>query len=209
MQHLLKHGTRWATAALALALLAACAGTQSLQADVSTHPQWPVGIPTGAPAYQWERLPSLRSGPLAAEQDALEAAADAVLAQAGWRLDTAQAQWTLSIEGQNLRTPRPPQSNVHIGIGIGIGVGHGRIQLGSLWPEPSPPLDRAQVVVLVRPAGAGPVAYETRASREAWAPPSTEQWRALVQAALRDFPLSRAQQNTVTIDLRPKDKITP
>jgi hypothetical protein len=70
-------------------------------------------------------------------------------------------------------------------------------------------LDRAQVVVLVRPAGAGPVAYETRASREAWGPPSTEQWRALVQAALRDFPLSRAQQNTVTIDLAPKDPKTP
>ena len=204
MQHLLKHGTRWATAALALALLAGCAGTQSLQAEVSTHPQWPAGIPTGAPAYQWERLPSLRSGPLAAEQDALEAAADAVLAQAGWRLAPAQPQWTLSIEGQNLRTARPAPSNVNIGIGIGFG--HGRIQIGSMWPESSPPLDRAQVVVLVRPAGQGPIAYETRASREAWGPPSAEQWRALVQAALRDFPLSRAQQNTVTIDLAPKEK---
>jgi hypothetical protein len=207
MQQLLKHTLRWITAALALALLAGCAGTQRLQAEVSTHPQWPAGIPTGAPAYQWERLPSMRSGPQAAEQDALEAAADAVLAQAGWRLDPAQPQWTLSIEGQNLRTPKPPTSNVHIGIGIGFG--HGRIQIGSLWPESSPPLDRAQVVVLVRPAGAGPVAYETRASREAWGPPSTEQWRALVQAALRDFPLSRAQQNTVTIDLAPKDPKTP
>lgn len=204
MQHLLKHGTRWATAALALALLAGCAGTQSLQAEVSTHPQWPAGIPTGAPAYQWERLPSLRSGPLAAEQDALEAAADAVLAQAGWRLAPAQPQWTLSIEGQNLRTARPAPSNVNIGIGIGFG--HGRIQIGSMWPESSPPLDRAQVVVLVRPAGQGPIAYETRASREAWGPPSAEQWRALVQAALRDFPLSRAQQNTVTIDPAPKEK---
>jgi hypothetical protein len=53
------------------------------------------------------------------------------------------------------------------------------------------------------------VAYETRASREAWVPPSTEQWRALVQAALREFPLSRAQQNTVTIDLTPKEKAKP
>lgn len=209
MQHVLTHGTYWATAALVLAVLTGCAGTQSLQAEVSTHPQWPAGIPTGTPAYQWERLPSLRSGPQATEQDALQAAADAVLAQAGWRLDPAQPQWTLSIEGQNLRTARPPPSNVHIGIGIGIGVGHGRIQLGSLWPEPSPPLDRAQVVVLIRPTGPGPIAYETRASREAWGPPSTEQWRALVQAALRDFPLSRAQQNTVTIDLAPKNKTTP
>lgn len=207
MQHLLKHGSRFATAALALALLAGCAGTQSLQAEVSTHPQWPAGMPTGAPAYQWERLPSLRSGTLAAEQDALEAAADAVLAQAGWRLDSAQPQWTLSIEGQNLRTARPAPSNVTIGIGIGLG--HGRIQLGSLWPETNPPLDRAQVVLLVRPVGAGPVAYETRASREAWGPPSTEQWRALVQAALRDFPLSSARQNTVTIDLTPKEKEKP
>lgn len=209
MQHVLKVSTRWATAALALALLAGCAGTQSLQAEVSTHPQWPAGIPTGAPAYQWERLPSLRSGPQATEQDALEAAADAVLAQAGWRLDPAQPQWTLSIEGQNLRTPRPPPSNVHIGIGIGIGLGHGSIQLGSLWPEPNPPLDRAQVLVLVRPTGPGPIAYETRASREAWTPPSAEQWRALVQAALRDFPLNTAQDRTVTIDLAPKDKAKP
>jgi hypothetical protein len=209
MQHLLKLAPRWATAALALALLAGCAGTQSLQAEVSTHPQWPAGIPTGAPAYQWERLPSMRSGPQAAEQDALEAAADAVLAQAGWRLDPAQPQWTLSIEGQNLRTPRPPPSHVNIGIGIGIGVGHGRIQLGSLWPESSPPLDRSQVVLLIRPAAQGPIAYETRASREAWGPPNAEQWRAMVQAALRDFPLSSARQQTVTIDLTPKDKAKP
>lgn len=211
MQHPLTHNTRWALAALALALalLGGCAGPRSLQAEVSTHPQWPTGIPSGAPSYQWERLPSLRSGPLTAEQDALEAAANGVLAQAGWRLDAEPAQWTLSLEAQNLRTPRPPSSNVNIGIGIGIGLGQGRIQLGSLWPNPSPPLDRAQVVILIRPAGQGPIAYETRASREAWGSPSAEQWRALVQAALRDFPLNTAVQRNVSIELEPQDKTAP
>jgi hypothetical protein len=205
MQHLLKHGTRWATAALALALLAGCAGTQSLQAEVSTHPQWPAGIPTGAPAYQWERLPSLRSGPQARDQDAWEAAANEVLAQAGWRLDPAQAQWSVQLEGQTQRAPTQQPS----GLNIGIGLGHGNIQLGSMWPATQTPMDRSHVVILIRPTGSGPIAYETRATREAWGQANAEQWRALVQAALRDFPLNRAQQNTVTIDLAPKDQAKP
>lgn len=209
MQHLLKHGTRWATAALALALLAGCAGTQSLQAEVSTHPQWPAGIPTGSPTYQWERLPSLRSGPQARDQDAWEAAANEVLAQAGWRLDPAQAQWSVQLEGQTQRAPTQQPSGLNIGIGIGIGLGHGNIQLGSMWPATQTPMDRSHVVVLIRPTRSGPVAYETRATREAWGQPNAEQWRALVQAALRDFPLNRAQQNTVTIDLAPKDQAKP
>lgn len=208
MQHLLKHITRWAAGALALVLLAGCAGTRSLQAEVSTHPQWPAGIPTGAITYQWERLPSLRSGPQAAVQDALEAAANEVLAQAGWRLDASLAQWAVSIE-QNLRAPTPPSSNFNLGVGIGIGMGHGHIQLGSMWPQSQAQKDRSQVVVLIRPAGQGPIAYETRASREAWGPPSNEQWRALVQAALRDFPIGSARHDTVTIDLAPKNKPTP
>jgi len=207
MQHLLKHGTRWATAALALALLAGCAGTQSLQADVSTHPQWPSGIPTGSPTYQWERLPSLRSGPQARDQDAWEAAANEVLAQAGWRLDPAQAQWSVQLEGQTQRASSAKPSGLNIGIGIALG--HGHFQLGSMWPATQPPMDRSHVVILIRPIGSGPIAYETRATREAWGQPNAEQWRALVQAALRDFPLNRAQQNTVTIDLAPKDKAKP
>jgi hypothetical protein len=207
MQHLLKHSTRRATAALALALLAGCAGTQSLQAEVSTLPQWPAGIPTGQPAYQWDRLPSLRSGPQARDQDALEAAANEALAQAGWRLDPAQAQWSVQLEGQTQRAPTPQPSGLNIGIGIGLG--HGHIQLGSMWPATQTPMDRSHVVILIRPTGSGPIAYETRATREAWGQPNAEQWRALVQAALRDFPLSSARQQTVTIDLTPKDKAKP
>jgi hypothetical protein len=94
-------------------------------------------------------------------------------------------------------------------LNIGIGLGHGHIQLGSMWPATQTPMDRSHVVILIRPTSSGPIAYETRATREAWGQPNAEQWRALVQAALRDFPLSRAQQNTVTIDLAPKDPKTP
>jgi hypothetical protein len=184
-----------------------CAGTNRLQAEVNTHPQWPAGIPTGQPAYQWDRLPSLRSGPQARDQDALEAAANEALAQAGWRLDPAQAQWSVQLEGQTQRAPTPQPSGLNIGIGIGLG--HGHIQLGSMWPATQTPMDRSHVVILIRPTSSGPIAYETRATREAWGQPNAEQWRALVQAALRDFPLSRAQQNTVTIDLAPKDPKTP
>ena len=78
-----------------------------------------------------------------------------------------------------------------------------------MWPATQTPMDRSHVVILIRPTGSGPIAYETRATREAWGQPNPEQWRALVQAALRDFPLSSARQQTVTIDLAPKDKTTP
>lgn len=209
MQHRLIRIATGLALGLTLATLMGCAGMNRLQAEVSTHPQWPAGIPTGNPTYQWERLPSQRSGPQAAEHDALEAAANEVFARAGWRLDPQQPQWTVQIDGQTERAPSPPPSNFNLGVGIGIGVGHGHIQLGSMWPATQPPMDRSQVVVLIRPAGSGPVAYETRATREAWGQPNAAQWRALVQAALRDFPLSRAQKNTVTIDLAPKDKTTP
>jgi len=209
MQHRLMRHAAGPALGLTLATLMGCAGTNRLQAEVNTYPQWPAGLPTGQPAYQWDRLPSLRSGPQARDQDALEAAANAVLAQAGWRLDPTQAQWTVQVEGQTQRAPSPPPSNFNLGVGIGIGVGHGHIQLGSIWPAMQTPLDRSHVMVLIRPIGSGPIAYETRATREAWGQPNAEQWRALVQAALRDFPLNRAQQNTVTIDLAPKDKAKP
>ena len=209
MQHRLIRIATGLALSLALATLIGCAGMNRLQADVSTHPQWPAGIPTGTPTYQWERLPSQRSGPQATELNALEAAANEILAQAGWRLDPQQPQWTVQVDGQTQRAPSPPSSPFNLGVGIGIGVGHGHIQLGSMWPTTPTPMDRSQVVILIRPAGSGPVAYETRATREAWGQPSPAQWRALVQAALRDFPLSRAQKNTVTLDLAPKDKTTP
>jgi hypothetical protein len=209
MQHrLMRHAAGFALG-LTLATLMGCAGLNRLQAEVSTHPHWPAGIPTGTPTYQWERLPSQRSGPQAAEHDALETAANEVLAQAGWRLDPAQAQWSMQIEGQTQRAPSPPPSNFNLGVGIGIGAGNGHIQLGSMWPATQTSMDRSHVVVLIRPTGSGPIAYETRATREAWGQPNTEQWRALVQAALRDFPLSSARQQTVTIDLTPKDPKTP
>lgn len=209
MQHRLMRRAAGLALGLTLATLMGCAGTNRLQAEVSTHPQWPAGIPTGQPAYQWDRLPSLRSGPQARDEDALEAAANEALAQAGWRLDPAQAQWSVQLEGQTQRAPTPQPSGLNIGIGIGIGLGHGHIQLGSMWPATQTPMDRSHVVILIRPTSSGPIAYETRATREAWGQPNAEQWRALVQAALRDFPLSSARQQTVTIDLAPKDKTTP
>jgi hypothetical protein len=207
MQHRLMRRAAGLALGLTLATLMGCAGTNRLQAEVSTHPQWPAGIPTGQTAYQWDRLPSLRSGPQARDQDALEAAANEALAQAGWRLDPAQAQWSVQLEGQTQRAPTPQPSGLNIGIGIGLG--HGHIQLGSMWPATQTPMDRSHVVILIRPTSSGPIAYETRATREAWGQPNAEQWRALVQAALRDFPLSSARQQTVTINLAPKDKTTP
>ena len=78
-----------------------------------------------------------------------------------------------------------------------------------MWPATQTPMDRSHVVVLIRPVGSGPVAYETRATREAWGQPNAAQWRALVQAALRDFPLGSAREHTATIDLSPKDKTNP
>jgi hypothetical protein len=209
MQHRLIRIATGLALSLTLSALMGCAGMNRLQAEVSTHPQWPAGIPTGTPTYQWDRLPSLRSGPQARDQDALEVAANESFARAGWRLDTQQPQWTVQVDGQTQRPPSPPPSHFNLGIGIGIGVGHGHIQLGSMWPATQIPMDRSQVVVLIRPVGSGPIAYESRATREAWGQPNAAQWRALVQAALRDFPLSRAQQNTVTIDLAPKDKAKP
>jgi hypothetical protein len=108
MQHRLIRITTGLVLGLTLATLMGCAGMNTVQATVSAHPQWPAGVPTGQPTYQWERLPSLRSGPKAAEQDALEAAANLALTQAGWRLDAAQAEWTVRIEGQTERAPSPP-----------------------------------------------------------------------------------------------------
>jgi hypothetical protein len=209
MQHRLIRFTAGLALSLSIASLLGCAGLNRLQAEVSTHPQWPAGVPTGNPTYQWERLPSMRSGSAATEQDALEQAAHAVLAQAGWRLDPAQPQWTVQIQGQTQRAATPPPNPFNLGVGIGIGVGHGHIQWGSMWPATPTPMDRTQVVVLIRPNAPGPIAYESRATREAWGQPNAEQWGALVQAALRDFPLSSTRHQTVTIDLAPKGDKAP
>ena len=70
-----------------------------------------------------------------------------------------------------------------------------------MWPTTQIPMDRSHVVVLIRPVGSGPVAYETRATREAWGQPNAAQWRALVQAALRDFPQPPAGARQVNIEI--------
>ena len=84
--------------ALALATLSGCAALQTLSVDVSTFGEWPAARGPGARgSYAFERLPSQQQQ-RADEQQALETAAAAALARAGFTPVAAGAEPDLVVQ---------------------------------------------------------------------------------------------------------------
>lgn len=161
-------------------LLAACASTPP-QATVQVFTP-PAQVPAGA-TYRHERLPSQAAQPAQAQ---LEAAADALLAQAGLRRDDAAARLSLQVTLSQDQFVTGPYwgTGSSVGVGISGGGGGGGIGLGLGFPLGGGGVQTQQRVdVQLRDLANGQVLYQSQASGGGGASPV-----ALLQAALSGFP---------------------
>lgn len=221
---------RWAavTALGAALLLGGCASTYRVDNQVESFARWseagsasghqattPAGLPQAPQSYRFERLPSQREGETAARQTHLESLARDVLAPLGWTAvdGSTTSPWTVQVSANSLRQARSPWDDPwpHFWPMFGVGIGSngtrfsGQLVWGPMFPPMFPYNDRPhyqrKVSLVVRDAVSGRVVYETRAAHDGLWNDSPELWRAMISAALRDFPAPPAGAREVNVDL--------
>ncbi len=171
-----------------LVVLGGCAALRSVSSDVSSFGEWPAERKPGS--YAFERLPSQQAQ--AAESDALEAAAAAALAKAGF---------TPAPAGQ------PPEVLVQVGTRAsradyqpwddplwwrgGFGYWRHGPWLSPRWGlygRADFPRYEREVALLFRDRASGKPLFEARASNEGGTQGSAATVAAMFEAALVDFP---------------------
>lgn len=180
---------------LAVAALAGCASTYTLDNQVQSFSQ----IPTlAAPAtYRFERLPS-QQDPM---QVQLEALADPALHGAGLKRDDASPRYSVQIAARTQPTVSPfadPWSGYGWGFGgfgwrrrFGLGVG---MQYEAPWYH-------REVDVVIRELGSNRVVFESRAVSDGPFFESGKVLPAMFQAAMQGFPNPPAGPRTVNVQV--------
>lgn len=218
---------RWSATVLGTTLLlTGCASSFRVDNQVQSYARWAEATPAhaavAAPAlpqapqtYRFERLPSQREGEAAQRQDGFEALAREVLAPLGWTLadgstgTTTGVRWTVQISASGLRLARDPWSDggPRFWPGFSLGLSNRGVTAGGqlLWgpgfgPTELPQYQR-QVSLLVRETATGRVVYETQAAHESRWHGTPDLWRAMISAALQDFPAPPPGVRQVNIDL--------
>lgn len=200
-------------------VLGGCASVMRVDSDVTHHANWPAGAyPAGMVSYTLERLPSQFAGRGPVDQDELERLTRQALASKGWQwvdptvqtqIQTqAQApapQWRVQVSATQTTLPRAPWDDAPMGAGprwslsagnAGLGVGLGWGMLRSDMPY-----HLRSVVLVVRDASQGRVAYEAKAAHDGRWNSTPAIWRAMLDAALTDFPHPGGTHQRVDIDV--------
>lgn len=214
---------RWNTAAaVGLAcLLTGCASSYRVDSRVLSFATWsepradattaPAAMAQGPQTYRFERLPSQREGEAATQQNRLEALVQEALAPSGWSVaeQAPQARWTVQVGASGSWVPGSPYPGAwplfwpRFGLSLGShgGRASGHLMWGGGFPYGEPPTIERKLSVVVRDAATGRVAYETQAVHDSRWNDSQALWRALVTAALRDFPAPPSGPRQVGVEL--------
>ncbi len=187
-------------------LLGGCSGLRLVESQVRAT----AAIPTGGTAieagarYRFERLPS-QTDPV--ETDTVEAIAEAELTEVGLVRDDKNPRYSVQLTtrmesfyvddwGRPYSGPRVGGS-IMIGTGnLGIGIGTG---VGMRFPPPSQ--YRHEATLLLRDLQSNQVVYETSALHEG---PWNDRYnilRAVLAAALKDFPDPPAGARRVKVEI--------
>jgi hypothetical protein len=184
------------------ALLAGCAGFNTLTAEVSSFGEWPAERKGGS--YAFERLPSQQAR--AAETAVLENAARAALAKAGFSPAAAGQQPDLLVQvGARVGRSEVPWADPFWWRG-GFGYWRPNPWVGPRWGynvqfDVSARYER-EVALLIRDRASGKPLFEARASHESAATSaSASTLAAMFEAALADFPKLGLNPRTVTVTL--------
>jgi hypothetical protein len=184
-------------------LLSGCAALNSVSSEVSSFGEWPADRKPGT--YAFERLPSQQA--LAAESDALEAAAAPALAQAGFvRAAPGQTPDVLVQVGSRTLLAYYRRWDERLWWSAGFGGYYGRRgwgfspRWGVAYSSDMPRYDR-EVGVLLRDRASGRMLFEARATNESSRGGGEEIYAALFRAALADFPKIGINPRRVAVPL--------
>lgn len=184
-------------------LLGGCASVYLVDNQVQSFARWgestaPASVPAGPQVYRFERLPSQGEGNAASSQDQLESLARAALAPLGWTLAETgtSAPWTVQVGAGTVKLPRAPWEDPWDGFWPGFGLagrdyvvtGSGQVIWAPMFPRMETPYYQRKVSLVIRQAGSARVVYETHAAHDGRWGNMPEIWRAMFDAALRDFP---------------------
>jgi hypothetical protein len=191
---------------LALALLlGGCSGMRLVESQVQAVATQAAGQPIEAGArYRFERLPSQANDP---HMDVVEALAEAELTEVGLVRDETAARYSVQISTRMQsylvdEWGRPLGSGrFHGSIMIGSGSMGGMFGLGLGMGFPPPTQYRHEASLLLRELSSGQVVYETSASHEGPWSDSDNILRALLAAALKDFPAPPAGTRRVKVEI--------
>jgi hypothetical protein len=168
----------------ALALLAACAGTYTLDNTVQSFSQIP-SLPQPA-TYRFERLPSQQD----LNQPQLEAMADPSLNAVGLRRDDANPRFSVQINARTERTVSPwadPWDRFGWGWGAWGSRRHWGMGISGGYPA-EPSWFHREVNVVVRDLGNNRVVFESRAVSDGPYFDSAKVFPAMFTAAMQGFP---------------------
>ena len=200
-----------AFALLVVALLPGCAGLRMVDPSVTSHTQWTDSAPPvqAGDTFAFDRLPSQLASSEALPQTELEALTTQALAPLGLQPAEANAapRWLVQVQARMQRIVaynQPggwfPQHHVMISSGGGFVWSPVFIYQAPSYSTES------QLTLLMRPAPQGPVVFESRAVYDGPAPDRAVLWKALLDAALRDFPNPPTGPRRIVIDLPQPDK---
>ena len=190
-------------------LLGGCSSMRLVESQVLAVARPAAGQPIESGArYRFERLPSQTDD---AHTDVVEALAEAELAEFGLVRDDAAARYSVQVSnrmqpylvdqwGRPFDSGRVRGSIVigsgglggMFGMGVGMGVGQG---------FPPTPQYRHEATLLLRELASGQVVYETSASHVGPWSDSDNVLRALLAAALKDFPNPPPGRRTVKVEI--------
>jgi len=184
-------------------LLGGCSGMRLVESQVRAIATQPAGQAIAAGArYRFERLPSQAHE---ASTDMVEAIAEAELAEVGLVRDDAAARYSVLITTRMQsylvdEWGRPiDSSRLYGSIMIGSGSMGSMVGLGMRFPPPTQ--YRHEASLLLRELASGQVVYETSATHEGPWNDSDNILRALLAAALKDFPNPPAGPRRVKVEI--------
>jgi hypothetical protein len=169
-------------AAGAVAVLAGCAGTYTLDNTVQSFAQ--IGTLTTPASYRFDRLPS-QQGP---DEAQLEAMADPALNAVGLRRDDASPRYAVQLGARTERTLSPWADPWGGGFGWGGWGWHRRWGMGVGSRFDDPPWYHREVNVVVRDLSSNRVVFESRAISDGPYFDAAKVFPAMFSAALQGFP---------------------
>lgn len=195
-----------AATALGLALLAGCASMNTVTSEVSTYGSWPAGRTAGS--FAFERLPSqqAQTPAQAADQQEVEAAAQAALQAAGFTPAAAGSQpdVVVQIGARVSRQARSPWDDP-AWMGFGFSRWHGPYWGGPHfgWTRYESTSYAREVAVLIRDRATTQPLYEARARTDGVSPGGKAVIAAMFQAALKEFPAVKPEPHDVAVASSP------
>lgn len=208
-------------AGTALLALGGCASAYLVDNQVQSFARWsetggtvaasPVVIPKPPQIYNFERLPSQTEGMAEDRQNALQALARDALGKVGWSLAEtgARAPWTVQVSAATLRLPYAPWDDPWYSPWGGYGMpgrdyvvtGSGQIIWTPAYIHLESPYFKRKLSLLIRRNSDGQVVYESHAAHDGRWGDSSGLWGAMLDAALRDFPVPPAGLRQVNIEV--------